>query len=104
MKATLILHRREVLRDGRFVVILNVYEVAKSKKFPEGIKAKFVLQNVADGVARLLVDNHYPYSFHMHTQLPHNHGHREILGTNDHKKALEVFLSEVERILKNEEA
>ena len=103
MKAILILHREEVLQDGRFVMSLKVYEVEKGKKFPDGIKAKYLLQDVANGVARLLVDNHQPYGFHMHTKLPADHAHRETLTVKNCQEALNFFLEEVGRILKNEE-
>jgi hypothetical protein len=103
MKATLLIHREMVLQDGRYVLFIKVYEVEKSRKFPDGIKAKFVLQNAEEGFARLLVDNHQPYGFHMHTKSPHDQDHREILAVQDHESALDFFLNEVERIIKNEE-
>lgn len=103
MKASLLLHRELVLSDGKYVVLIKVYEVGKSKKFPEGIKAKFVLKNAEQGFARLLVDNHQPYGFHMHTRLPQDREHREILDVKDHEEALALFFAEVERIIENEE-
>ena len=103
MKASLLIHREQVLSDGRYVMIIKVYEVEKSKKFPDGIKAKFVLTNAEGGFARLLVDNHEPYGFHMHTKLPHDRDHREVLDVKDHEEALGFFLAEVEGIIKNEE-
>jgi len=61
------------------------------------------LQDSEDGAARLLVDNHQPFGFHMHTKLPRDKDHREILDVKDHKEALAFFMTEVERIIKNEE-
>jgi hypothetical protein len=49
------------------------------------------------------VDNHLPFGFHMHTKLPHDKDHREILDVKDHEEALSFFMVEVERIIKNEE-
>ena len=103
MKASLLIHREQVLSDGKYVVIIKVYEVEKSKKFPDGIKANFVLKNTEGSFARLLVDNHQPYGFHMHTKLPHDRDHREILTVKDYEEALAFFMDEVERIIKNEE-
>lgn len=103
MKAILILHQQEVLLAGKYMVILKVYEVGKSKAFPDGIKAKFILKNIEEGNARLLVDNHQPYGFHMHTRLPHDRHHRELLDTRDYKVALDIFMNEVRRIIRNEE-
>ena len=56
MKATLILHRELEILDGKFVVKIRVYAVEKTKKFPQGIKAKCLLQYSDNGMARLLVD------------------------------------------------
>ena len=49
--------------------------------------------------ARLLVDNHEPFGFHMHTRLPEDRSIREILPTTDYNEALQIFLKEVERIV-----
>ena len=103
MKASLLISKELVLADGKYTVVLTVYEVEKSKKFPEGIKAKFLLQDSEYGTARLLVDNHQPFGFHMHTKLPHDKDHRETLDVKNHEEALAFFMAEVERIVKNEE-
>jgi len=39
----------------------------------------------------------------MHTRLPQDRDHREILDVGNHEEALAYFLDEVERIIKNEE-
>ena len=102
MKAVLLVDDRVVVQDGKYVVWIKVYEVEKSKRYPEGIKAKFVLQDVEFGFARLLVDNHEPFGFHMHTRLPHERDHREALNVSDYREALRLFEREVERIVENE--
>jgi len=96
------IHREYVVHDGKYLVVIRVYKVENSKKFPGGTKAKFLLQHCEGGFVRLLVDNHEPYGFHMHTRLPEDHEHREILEVKDHEAALDYFLNEVERIIKNE--
>ena len=53
-----------------FRVEAKVYEIEPTEKYPEGIKARFVLIDVENNLARLLVDNHSPYGFHIHTGLP----------------------------------
>jgi hypothetical protein len=103
VKAKVIVQRKIVLKDGRFVAMVTVFEVKKDKKFPDGIKAKFLLQDAHGGFARLLIDNHEPYGFHMHTKLPENSDFRIELDVTDYNEALEYFLNEVERIIKNEE-
>ena len=89
--------------NNRYRVVLTVLEVTKSRKFPEGVKAKFVLIDVEGNFARLLVDNHEPYGFHMHTQLPEDADVRVELSVKDHHAALDAFLREAERIVEGEQ-
>ena len=86
----------------KYRVILYVVEVPVGRKFPEGVKAKFILINSNGNFPRLLVDNHRPFGFHMHTQLPSDEGVRIELPVKNHNEALDVFFQEVERILKDE--
>lgn len=51
---------------------------------------------------RLIVDNHAPFGFHMHTELPENKDVRVQLPVKTYEDALEEFLQEVERIVKDE--
>lgn len=103
MKAIVLIDRKQVIQGGRYLISIKVYEVGPSKKYPDGIKAKFVLQDTVNGYARLLVDNHEPHGFHIHTRLPHDRTHRESLDVSGHDDALTLFLEEVERIVRNEE-
>jgi len=89
--------------SNRYRVVLYALEVPVNEKFPNGIKAKFVLIDVEGNVPRLLVDNHEPYGFHMHTALPEDKDVRVELPVMDHNSALALFFEEVERILKNEQ-
>ena len=102
-KAKFIVNRTLVLsNDGRYEGVIQVLEVVESEKFPLGIKARFVLLDTYEETARLLVDNHEPYGFHMHTKLPGDHRYREKIETNDYEEALQIFLREVERIIRHE--
>jgi len=103
MKATLLVDQQLVIKPGKFQAIVKVYEVEKSEKFPQGIKAKLLLQDIEHEKPRLLIDNHEPYGFHMHTKLPDDHSLRIELEIETYQEAMNVFFDEVERILKNEE-
>ena len=103
MKASLLVDETLAVKPGKYQTIVKVYEVEKSKKFPQGIKAKFLLQDVENNSPRLLVDNHEPYGFHMHTKLPGDHDHRVELNVDTYQEAMTIFFDEIERILKNEE-
>ena len=86
----------------KYRVDLKVYEIEVSSKHPEGVKVRFVLINEENKTPRLLVDNHAPFGFHMHTELPEDKNVRVQLPVNNHEDALQEFLQEVERIVKNE--
>ena len=102
MKARVILDQQLVFgSNDRYNVFLKVYEVERSKKFPDGIKAKFVMVDTEDNTTRLLIDNHEPYGFHVHAKS--NKGDTRIrLDATDYLAALQVFRAEVERIVGNE--
>lgn len=87
----------------RYRVILLALEIPVSKKFPTGVKAKFVMIDSEGGFPRLLVDNHEPFGFHMHTQLPEDSSVRVTLPVKDHNEALAIFLKEAERIIADEQ-
>jgi hypothetical protein len=99
VKATKFLINEKFEINARYRVSLMALQIPKSSKFPLGLKVKFVLIDVEGGFARLLVDNHEPFGFHIHTQLPDDHTVRETLATTDHNEALQIFLKEVERIM-----
>ena len=88
---------------GRYRVIATVIQAEGNKKFPEGVKAKFVLIDLEQNKPRLLIDNHAPFGFHLHTALPHDKGSRLALDVKDFNEAYEEFLKEVERVVNNEE-
>jgi hypothetical protein len=102
VSATKVILNETFAINHKYRVVLYIVKVPVSEKFPEGKKARFVLLHV-DGYPRLLVDNHEPFGFHMHTQLPDDHGVRLELLVIDHDEALNIFLREVERIIANED-
>ncbi len=87
----------------RYRVELRVYAVGASKKYPEGIKVRFALVDVIEKVPRLLIDNHAPFGFHVHTELPENKSSRQILETKDYLMALDEFWRLVKEITENED-
>jgi hypothetical protein len=87
----------------KFRIDLKVYEIEANKKHPEGVKVRFILIDEERKLPRLLVDNHAPFGFHMHTQLPDDKDVRIKLPVGTHEEALQEFLKEVERIIRNED-
>lgn len=99
MKATEFLINEKFEISEKYQVSLQALRVSPSKKFPSGLKVKYVLIDAENGYARLLIDNHEPFGFHMHTHLPDDHTVREILPVDDYNDALQIFFKEVERII-----
>ncbi len=62
-----------------------------------------MLLDIERGFARLLLDNHHPFGFHLHTKLPDDKEHREPLAVTHYQDAMDFFFTEIERIIKNEE-
>lgn len=103
MKAKTLINHEITLDNPKYIAIIKVFDVNKSKKFPEGIKAKFALQNIETKEILLLIDNHAPYSYHMHAKLPTDHEKRGPMTVTSYKEALAIFFEEVERIIINEQ-
>ena len=47
----------------RYRVELRAYKIRPSRKYPEGVKVRYVLVDVIAGKPRILIDNHTPYGF-----------------------------------------
>lgn len=102
-KAVPLLKRRYSVNE-RFTIVEDILRIEGSG-FPGEIKASFVLLDTSLPKARprLLVDNtDYPHEYHMHTGLPEDKYSKVFLGIFDHVEALELFYSEVRRILNEE--
>ena len=100
-KATLILDQGLEISE-RYRVELKVFKVDPSERFPDGIKVSFALLDVIDKVPRLLVDNHAPFGFHVHTELPKNKQVRKPLVAKNYQEALDECWRLAKGIVKNE--
>jgi len=101
-KAKLIFDQRIRFIEGRFEARIKAYEVIKSKKFPDGVKLSCILLDLQEKVPRLLLDNHEPYGYHLHTKMPLDKTHRTLLNVNNFEEAIEFFMGEVPRVIENE--
>jgi hypothetical protein len=87
----------------KFRVELKVFEVEVSKKYPEGIKARFVLIDSFIKKPILLIDNHAPFGFHIHEDLAASKVKRRKIVEDDYLKVLDVFWCLTTEILRNED-
>lgn len=100
--AKLIYDQQVHFLEGRFEARITAYEVTKSKKFPEGIKLRCVLLDLFEKVPRLLLDNHEPFGYHLHTKMPHDKSHRISIDVHGFEEAIEFFMAQVPKVIKDE--
>lgn len=93
--------RVEVLK-GVYEARIIAYEVSKNKRYPDGIKLRCVLLDIQGNVPRLLLDNHEPFGYHLHTKLPHNSEHRVSVDVRGYEDAIMLFLREIQKVVANE--
>lgn len=102
MSSKLIYDYKVVLLEGGFEVRIVAYQVSKSLKFPDGIKLRCILLDLNSKEPRLLLDNHEPYGYHMHTKLPLDKKYRLKVEVKNYKLAIFLFLNEVRKLVKYE--
>lgn len=97
--------RNEVIwfKDARFEARIKVLDVQMSQKYPDGIKLKCVLIEVEKGVPRVLLDNHEPHGYHLHTKLPGDKKFRVSLDIREYAEAIRLFMKEVRKVIDREE-
>lgn len=96
-KARVILDEKLDISD-RYRVELEVLEIEPSSRHREGVKVSFVLIDAVEQVPRLVVDNHEPLGFHVHSELPGNKHARTPLKVENYQEALDEFWRMVEEI------
>jgi hypothetical protein len=101
-KARFITNRILFFLDGRFEAHIKVYEVGRSFKFPDGFKVRCALIEKESGVLRILLDNHEPYGYHLHTKLPEDKNFRVTIEVKNYSEAISIFIKEIRKVLKNE--
>lgn len=100
--ARLLYDQKVQFLNGRFEARIVAYEVAKSKKFPAGVKLRCVLLDLDENAPILLLDIHEPYGYHLHTKMQHDKSHRVPLNVKDYIEAIGFFINEIDRVIKNE--
>lgn len=101
-KAKVIRNQSISFADGAFEAQVKVYEVAKSLKFPDGFKIRCALIETRTGDLRVLLDNHEPFGYHLHTNLPKDRKARTSANVRNYQEAINLFFDEVEKVVKNE--
>ena len=103
MKVRILIEEVIVFAGGRFQAQVKVIEVPKSAKFPEGIKVRCVLLDVELNLPRLLLDNHEPFGYHLHTRLPEDKKFRESVEVSGYEDAIRLFIREARKVVEDEQ-
>lgn len=85
------------------MVEIKAFEVPATKQFPKGVKLKCVLIDMERKKPILLLDNHEPFGFHLHTRLPDEPDFRESLDIEDYNEAIRFFFAEIRKVVSHEE-
>ncbi len=67
--------------QGRYVVVLSIYDVGKSALYPDGIKYGLICKDLKTE-RFVLMDNHHPKGHHLHIndeESPYEYGNDEQL-------------------------
>ena len=89
-KAQVIVDYRLILSE-RYEEVVKIYHVGKSKKYPDGYKVRCALLDIQNSTIRLLLDNHEPFGYHIHTDLPLNKDKRVSVKVTSYKDAVAVL-------------
>ena len=87
----------------RYRVEQTVFKVDPNKRYPDGMIVKFVLIDDHRNMPVLLLDNHAPFGFHIHAQLPEQKHVRTKLDMKNYVDALIEFERLVDEVVKNED-
>lgn len=101
-KAEILVDQTLSFKDGRFVAYVKALKVARNKRFPEGLKVRCTLVDQDHGTPLLLLDNHEPFGYHIHTKLPEDSDYRISIEVKSYAEAIEIFLKQVERLMNHE--
>lgn len=97
-KAHPLFERIVYFQDGRFEARVKVLEIPKSTKFPDGVKVNCILLDKQTNTARLLLDNHEPFGYHLHTELPKNKHARLSVNVKNYNEAIQLFFREARKV------
>lgn len=87
-----------LLENDKFEAHVKVYEVPKSLKFPDGYKVRCALVERETGILRMLLDNHEPFGYHLHTKLPEDKNFRVSVDVTNYTEAVRLFFKETRKV------
>ncbi len=90
-RARVLINQVVNLDNDKFEAHIKVYELTKSLKFPDGYKVKCALVERETGTLRLLLDNHAPFGYHLHTKLPEDKNFRLSVNVKTYNEAISLF-------------
>jgi hypothetical protein len=90
-KAKVVADYAVVVKSGRYEARVKVLKVTPSAKFPDGYKVSCALLDTESNVARLVLDNHEPFGYYLHTKLPGDKNFRLSMSIDNYEEAIAGF-------------
>lgn len=87
-----------LLENEKFAAHVKVYKVTRSLKFPDGYKVRCALVERDTGALRVLLDNHEPFGYHLHTKLPEDKNFRVSVDVKNYSEAIRLFFKEAKKV------
>jgi len=97
-KAKVVADYAVVVKAGQYEARVKILKVTPNAKFPEGYKVSGVMLDTELNVARLVLDNHEPFGYHLHTKLPGDRNFRLSVSVESYEEAVKAFFREARRI------
>jgi len=97
-KARIVINQVLLFENEKFEAHVKVYEIPKSLKFPDGFKVRCALVERETGVLRVLLDNHEPFGYHLHTKLPEDKDFRVSVDVKSYTEAVRLFFKEARKV------
>ena len=101
-KAEIVVDKTFSFKDGKYVAQVKVFKVSRNLKFPDGFKVRCILVDQNKGVPLLLLDNHEPFGYHIHTRLPEDKDFRISVDVKNYTEAVQMFLKQAKRLVNHE--
>ena len=95
--SSVLIDAKQLVGDN-YVAIIKLLKISPDRKKPDGYKLNCVLLNISLGKPVLILDNHDPFGYHLHSNPASNHDDREEIIVEDPFEAINIFFQKVKEI------
>lgn len=94
----MLIDTKQLVGDNH-VAIIKLLKITPDEKRPDGFKLNCVLLDISRGKPTLILDNHEPYGYHLHSNPTSNHDDRVEIIVEDPFEAIDIFFQRVKEII-----